>query len=199
LGKKEITVIFKLSKYLYKKYIMNRSYSKIRHIQESNRLLEERKLLNEVMDYDPQLSKSPKSSGGGGVAKAIGAAAAKTKEEIEKQKAAAVVAMENAVKVGGEETKKFQDWMDKKGRWVATKDSTGTTKYTHMDKEENNGYGASFEKSPSTKEAWRKYGKEYTTGEGSWINSMSMGKPEFYNALNPTTKGLGSVASSLKK
>lgn len=172
---------------------MNRSYSKIRHIQESNRLLEERRLLNEVMDYDPQLSKSTTASGGSKTTAAAGSNLESKSEEIKKQNEA-VVAMENAVKVGGEATKTFQDWMDKKGRWVATKDSTGTTKYTHMDKDVNNGYGASFEESPSTKEAWKKYGKEYVTGEGTWWNSITMGKPELYNL---TTKGISSAAGSL--
>lgn len=111
---------------------MNKSYSKIRHIQESNILLEQR-IINEwdktwLTNATSQLT------------------------DIKNN----LANMENLVKQGGEQTKKFQDWMDTKGKWVATKDGTGKTQYTTLNK------GAGYGKfGPSTQAAWEKYGKEW--------------------------------------
>ena len=158
---------------------MNRSYSKLRHIQESNRLLEERKLLNEVMDYDPQLSKSTTSSGGG-IAKAASNLQLKALEDNTKALTnksgvtdnSAITAKEALIKAGGEETKKFQDWMDTQGKWVASRDSSGKLQYTNLNK--GSGYGKF---GPSTAAAWKKYGGEYTTGKGTIFNQVTKGYP----------------------
>ena len=113
---------------------MNKSYSKIRHIQESNILLEQRRI-NEWEQLKPMIADYNKQ-----------------KTDIKNN----LTNMENLVKQGGEETKKFQDWMDTKGKWVATKDGTGKTQYTTLNK------GAGYGKfGPSTQAAWEKYGKEW--------------------------------------
>jgi len=54
------------------------------------------------------------------------------------------------------ELKKFQDWMDTKGKWVAKKDETGKTQYSKLNK--GPGYG---QFGISTKAALDKYGTEY--------------------------------------
>lgn len=113
---------------------MKKSYSKIRHIQESNILLEQRRI-NELEAI-----------------KQIAANAQSQMSDIKNN----LTNMENLVKQGGEQTKKFQDWMDTKGKWVATKDGTGKTQYTTLNK------GAGYGKfGPSTQAAWEKYGKEW--------------------------------------
>ena len=111
---------------------MNKSYSKIRHIQESNILLEQRR----INEWDKTWLTNATSQ----------------LTDIKNN----LANMENLVKQGGEQTKKFQDWMDTKGKWVATKDGTGKTQYTTLNK------GAGYGKfGPSTQAAWEKYGKEW--------------------------------------
>ena len=54
------------------------------------------------------------------------------------------------------ELKKFQDWMDTKGKWVAKKDQTGKTQYFKLNK--GPGYGKF---GPSTKAALDRYAIQY--------------------------------------
>jgi len=121
---------------------MNRSYSKIRHIQQSNVLLEQRRINEEEW----------------GAIKSIAAKAKGMMDDAQKQK---FTELETKVKGSEVEIKKFQDWMDtKSGGWVATKDNTGKTQYGKLNK--GGGYGKF---GPSTEAAWQKYGMEYLGGE----------------------------------